>query len=441
MVEQRYRLRQAGIEAPDEYNFHMLHKDGRTRIVVNMVVSITTYEGRPATAGTITNITDRRKLEVELLRSQKIESVGILAGGIAHDFNNLLTSILGGLSLVKVGRVQDGDVEGEQILLESINATRRAKELTRQLLTFSKGGKPVKQVLEFETLLAESVRFALRGSDSTYKLSIVDDLRNIEADEGQITQVINNLVINADQSMPEGGVIEVVAYNITFSGDSGISLPAGDYVTFCITDSGVGISEEFLEKIFDPYFTSKQKGSGLGLATTYSIVKNHDGLVTVESKLGKGSTFKVYLPASGKPVARKDGCKGVIKGRGRILVMDDEDVVRNVFGRMLKKLGYDVDFAVNGEEAISLFKAARKNGNAFDAIITDLTIPGGMGGAKVVEILREVEPGLKAIATSGYSSDPIMGNYRDYGFSGVIQKPFELEGLSQIVGSVIKERD
>jgi PAS domain S-box-containing protein len=441
MVAERYRMRHAGAETPSEYDYHMLHKDGKTRIVVNMVVSITTFKGRQATAGTITNITDKRKLEIELTRRQKLESVGLLAGGIAHDFNNLLTSILGGLSLVKIGRAQEGDVEGEQILEESINATRRAKELTRQLLTFAKGGKPVKQVIDFKTLLTESVRFALRGSDSTYKLSITDDLRNAEADEGQMNQVINNLVINADQSMPEGGVIDVVAYNITLKSDSGIPLPAGEYVCFGISDSGVGIPEEFLEKIFDPYFTSKQKGSGLGLATTYSIVRNHDGLVTVDSELGKGSAFKVFLPASGKPVAKSDYVEKIVKGYGRVLIMDDEDVVRNVFGRMLKKLGYDVAFAINGDEAISMFKAAMKNGNAFDAIITDLTIPGGMGGMKVVEILGEVEPGIKAIATSGYSSDPIMGNFWEYGFSGVIQKPFELEDLSQVIGSVLGKQE
>ena len=439
-VLKHYTKRLDGEDVPKEYEFRLNHRDGKTRVFVHMQVSLTEYRGKVATAGTIVNISEKRRMETFFHKAQKLESVGLLAGGIAHDFNNLLTSILGGLSLIKLAVDKGGDEEDIQIVGESINATKRAKDLARQLLAFSKGAEPVKTLVDLKVLLKESVTFALRGSESSFEMDIADNLWDVEADEGQINQVINNLVINAEQAMPEGGKIEVYAYNVVVASDSGIPMQPGKYIQFTIKDTGHGIPNEYIDKIFDPYFTSKQKGSGLGLASTYSIVRNHGGIIDVESELGKGSKFHVFLPASEAKAIERSAHGPLMQGNGRILVMDDEDVVRNILGRMLKKLGYETEFAINGEEAVSIYKDNFEKGLQFQLIITDLTIPGGMGGEKVVKILKDVDPSLKAIATSGYALDPIMSNYAEYGFSGILQKPFDVETLSVALEKVLAEK-
>ncbi|MDH5541848.1 MAG: PAS domain S-box protein [Nitrospinota bacterium] len=438
-VFERYKRRLQGEDVPKEYEFRLLHKDGNARVVVHMLVSLTQYQGKLATTGTITNVSEKRKMETLYQKAQKLESVGLLAGGIAHDFNNLLTSILGGLSLLKLTIDKSGDDEDLQIVTESINATKRAKDLARQLLSFSKGSEPVKKLLSLKDLLMDCVSFSLRGSLSNYSFDIVDDLWNVEADEGQLNQVFNNLIINAEQSMPDGGVIDVCAYNINISSHSGIPLPPGKYVQITVEDAGHGIPDEYLDKIFDPYFTSKQKGSGLGLASAYSIIRNHGGFIDVESDLGKGSRFHVFVPASDLAINEYASSPALVKGHGRVLVMDDEDVVRNVLGRMLKRLGYETEYAVDGEEAVSIYRQNLENGTRFKAIITDLTIPGGMGGEKVLKILKEADPEIKAIATSGYALDPIMSDYPKYGFAGILQKPFEMENLSVVLEKVTAE--
>jgi PAS domain S-box-containing protein len=382
------------------------------------------------------DITEKRKMEKDLLRAQKLESLGVLAGGIAHDFNNILTTVLGNISLAKMM------LNPEDKIFNSLNdaekASLRAKDLTQQLLTFSMGGEPIKETASIVNLIKDSARFALRGSNVRCEFSIPDDLWVVEIDEGQINQVISNLIINADQAMPEGGVINVNAENVTIASEKVLPLEHGKYVKISIRDHGIGIASEYLHKIFDPYFTTKHKGSGLGLATTYSIVNKHDGYIDVESELGVGTTFYIHLPASEKELLeKKDSEERSFIGKGKILFMDDEKDIRNFVGKLLKGIGYDVEFARDGAEAIELYKKAMKSGHPFDAVILDLTVPGGMGGKKAIEKLLKIDPDVKAIVSSGYSTDPVMAEYKKYGFCGVVAKPYKVNELSEILYKAI----
>jgi PAS domain S-box-containing protein len=389
------------------------------------------------------DVTERKKLEEELIRSQKMESVGLLAGGIAHDFNNMLTAIVGNISIAKKYLISEEPIEKVSArLTEAEKASFRAKELTQQLLTFSRGGAPIKNTASIGAIIQESAGFALRGSDVQCSFIIPDDLWPVEVDEGQMSQVIHNLIINAGQSMPEGGTVTIECANIVVRTDAGLPLKEGRYVRTSIHDRGVGISHEHLHKIFDPYFTTKQKGSGLGLSITYSIVKKHQGLITVDSRFGLGTTFHIYLPASGSKVPLKeDKAELLITGEGRILVMDDEDAVRSVAAEMLRGLGYEVQVAGDGVEALRLYAEARESGNGFHAVIMDLTVPGGMGGKETLKRLHEIDPAVIAIASSGYSNDPVMADYRKYGFAGVMAKPYKISTLSVVVNNVLKPRN
>jgi len=386
--------------------------------------------------GLMINITQQKRMEEELLRAQKLESVGLLAGGIAHDFNNLLMGIIGNVSLAKTC-AQPGDLIYERLTVAE-NAGLRARDLTQQLLTFSRGGAPIKTTASIAELLRETAAFALRGSDVRCELSLPDELRPVKVDQGQISQVINNLIINADQAMPDGGIIHVRAENVILGADQGLPLPAGSYVKISIEDQGTGIAEKHLPKIFDPYFTTKQKGSGLGLATAYSIIRKHEGYIAAESELGVGTTFTIYLPASEKEPPRvKQQEERPLNGHGKVLVMDDEDIIRDVTGQILRHLGYKVEFARDGAEAVKLYRKAQEGGEPFDVVIMDLTVPGGMGGKEALERLLEIDPQVKAIVSSGYSTDPIMAEFRRNGFQGCVAKPYKLQDLSQILQSVL----
>ncbi|MDQ3969483.1 MAG: ATP-binding protein, partial [Thermoproteota archaeon] len=384
--------------------------------------------------------TEHRRMEEERLRAQKLESLGILAGGIAHDFNNMLTAILGNVSLAKIR--MNSENKAYTRLTEAERACLRASDLTQQLLTFSKSGAPVKRIALIEDLIRESATFAIRGSKARCEYSIAEGLWLVEIDEGQISQVINNLVINADQAMPEGGEVRIVAENISLNTEDGVLLKEGKYVRITVQDQGIGIPQENLTKIFDPYFTTKHTGSGLGLAVVYSIIKNHGGYIGVESEVGKGTKFYIYLPAYDKAEIDKGNLveERLIHGRGRILIMDDEQIIREVAGEMLSQIGYEVEFARDGMEAVELYKRAKECNRAFDAVIMDLTIPGGMGGREAVKKLRDIDPGIKAIVSSGYSNDPVMAEYGKYGFGGVVAKPYKIKELSEVLDRVIKLR-
>ncbi|HHI03268.1 MAG TPA: response regulator [candidate division Zixibacteria bacterium] len=382
------------------------------------------------------DITDKRLLEEELNKAGRLESIGILAGGIAHDFNNILTAILGNISLAKMYAVPESEIDAR--LIEAEKASERAQDLTRQLLTFSKGGAPVKKTISIRNVIKESAGFALHGSNVKAAYDIPDDLPPVNADTGQISQVINNLIINANQAMPDGGTINISAKNVDIGQSDLLSLKEGQYVRIIISDEGTGIPEEHINRIFDPYFTTKQKGSGLGLATTYSIIKNHDGHIDVKSNQGEGTTFTIHLPVSDRTEEIKIEEDDIrLAGGGKILVMDDEDAIRMVTGIALTKAGCKVDFAVNGEEAVEKYKQAMHDGQPFDLIFMDLTIPGGIGGQEALEKIKEIDPNVRAIASSGYSSNPIMSDHDKYGFSGVIAKPYKAEDIIQIVSYVL----
>ncbi len=383
------------------------------------------------------DITERQAMQRELLKMEKLQSLGVLAGGIAHDFNNFLTGIIGNLSLAKLDLQTGNPVDGA--LDEMEKAALRAKDLTQQLLTFSKGGDPVKRTADIADIVREAAQFALRGSNVRCDVALEADLHLSEVDGGQIAQVLHNLIINADQAMPGGGTITLHGENTALPPDNAYALPAGDYIRLAVQDRGVGIRADHLKKVFDPYFTTKQKGSGLGLAVAYSVVTKHDGQLTVESQLGEGTTFTVLLPASDGPREKvADQEHGVAGGSGVVLVMDDEDFIRDLAARMLTKMGYRVSVAANGQEALDLYRQAQADGEPFDAVILDLTVPGAMGGKEAIEHLIDLDPGVRAIVSSGYANDPIMSNHQDYGFSGAVRKPYQMQDLSEVLKRVMK---
>ena len=382
-------------------------------------------------------IADRERMEQELLKAQKLESLGVLAGGIAHDFNNLLTSILGNVSMAQLDF--DGSHPAREELARAERATLRAQDLTQQLLTFSKGGAPVKKTTSIAELVRESAGFALHGGKVKCDFQLPGDLWLVDIDAGQMSQVIHNLAINADHAMPAGGVLAVRGENVVLPGTAALSLPAGRYVKISIRDTGMGIPGEYLARIFDPYFTTKQRGSGLGLATSYAIIRKHGGSIAVESVMGKGTAFDLYLPASDateRPAGRDD--VRLRTASGRVLIVDDEEDVRETAGNALRRLGYSVAFAEEGSRAIEMYREAREAGAPFDVVIMDLTIPGGMGGRETLPRLREIDPCVRAIVSSGYSNDPVMAEYENHGFAGMVAKPYRIKDLGLVVHQVLE---
>ena len=379
------------------------------------------------------DITEMRTMEQEMMKAQKLESLSILAGGIAHDFNNILTAILSNANLARMYAKEDTVTEK---ITNIEKASLQAKGLMQQLFTFSKGGAPIKELTSIGELIEESVAFALRGSNVRYHLLIPEELWVADVDAGQISQVINNIIMNADQAMPEGGIIEVGAENVDIQ--DVLPLKKGAYVKVSIKDEGIGIPESHLQQIFDPYFTTKQRGSGLGLSVSYAIVRNHDGLIAAESVLGEGTTFSIYLPASREKGEKKEEeLEKLQKGKGRILLMDDEESILEAASEALQCLGYTVETAQDGKEAIELYTKALKSEQPFDAVILDLTIPGGVGGRETVQHLLEIDQQVKAILSSGYPDDPIMTNFRGHGFSGVVTKPYTIKELSKTLHTVL----
>ncbi|KPA12107.1 multi-sensor hybrid histidine kinase [Candidatus Magnetomorum sp. HK-1] len=393
----------------------------------------------------IQDITDRKlaeqkqsKLEEQLQHAQKMEAVGTLAGGIAHDFNNMLGVITGNASYA-LNNVNKND-ELHEVLLDVQESAKQAQNLTHQLLTFSKGGAPIKKVTDINRLIKESAIFSTRGAKTNCIFELPDNLWSAEVDEGQINQVIGNLVINANQAMPNGGAIIIRTENTEIEANSGIPLLVGQYIKIVVEDQGVGISKKHLPNIFEPYYTTKQKGSGLGLATVYSIIKRHGGHITVYSEIDKGTVFNIYLPASSKDVKEsEDKGDSIHTGQGKILIMDDQGAILKMVGRMLNRMGYVTAFATDGSQAVEMYKEAQFSENAFDFVILDLTVPGGMGGLKTIIELLKIDPNVKAAVSSGYSNDPIMANFEDYGFCGVVPKPYTKAQLSEVLNKIFSE--
>jgi len=436
IVKEMERRREKGEEMPDVYDANIITKDGDLRFCEFSIRKIT-YQGLESFMGIFRDITEYKDMEREREKADRLESLGILAGGIAHDFNNFLTGILGNISLAKLHL--DPQDEVYDILKESERAAQSARSLTQQLLTFSKGGSPVKVNIDVEDLIRSSANFVLSGSNVRCNFEFSEDFWDVKADKGQISQVFNNLILNADQAMPEGGVITIRGGSLEVKKGESLPLKSGKYVKIEIRDRGIGIPEDIVSKIFDPFFTTKQKGSGLGLSTVFSIIKRHEGCITVQSELGKGASFFVYLPAVYKDKIRHKGKKRKIhKGKGKILIMDDKSFVRNTAVKALKMFGYEVEGVADGTEVVTLYKEERDKGKPFDLIILDLTIPGGMGGEDTLKKLREINPEVKAIVSSGYSDDPVMSEYKEHGFNAIVRKPYQYEELCEIVRKVIE---
>ena len=391
-----------------------------------------------ANAALVEQIAERQRMEDELLKVRKIESLGVFAAGIAHDFNNLLTGILGYISLAQV--VARIDAKVIAYLSEAEQACQRATALTQQLLTFAKGGAPVRHTVSMVELLKESVGFALRGANVRGDIQMAADLWPVDVDAGQMSQVVHNVVLNAVQAMPGGGTVEVRAENIAFEADAPFPLVEGQYVQITLQDYGCGIPKEVLSNIFDPYFTTKAEGSGLGLATAYAIVTKHDGYITVTSEVGLGTTVVIYLPASQHALVSAQPRPLIpLSGSGRILVMDDEEVIRNLLRELLETLGYTVECVQDGAEAVAVYQCAQAAGQPFAMVILDYTIPGGMGGLETLHRLRAIDPQVKALISSGYANNPVMADWAYYGFRGVVAKPYTMAQLQATLHNVLSE--
>jgi len=462
-AEELLRLSFKDISAPDERTSRRKMRDflrGRERQIelekrfvhssggvvhVNMRLgAIFDNEQKPLyLVAEIEDITQKKKWEAEYLKASKLESLGVLAGGIAHDFNNILMAILGTVSKTKIEVEQDSRVFHR--LKDVEQAVFRARDLTHQLLTFSKGGAPIKRTASMAEIIRQTIGFSLSGSEVSLTFEAPENLWPVQVDSGQISQVIHNLILNASQSMPEGGSLVVSCFNLDFrrkANEYSLPLESGKYVKIKFRDEGCGIPPENLPKIFDPFFTTKDNGSGLGLATTYSIIKRHQGHIEVDSSVGKGTCFTVFLPASPRANPSQNTEEPVIRqGHGRILLMDDEAMVRSAAEGMLRVLGYEVDSVVNGFEAIERYQRARDSGQPFDAVIMDLTIPGGMGGKVAIRKLKRLDPNVRAIVSSGYADGPVMAEFKKFGFRGVMAKPYEISTLSTVLLEVLAKEE
>ena len=425
-------------------NATLVSRDGSERTIEQVASPI--RDSKNEVVGVVLvfrDITERQRNEAERRKAETLEQLGLLAGGIAHDFNNLLTAIIGNISLASL--LLPADDEMATRLVDAKNASMRARDLAQQLLTFARGGAPIKKTTSIGKLIQDTVGFSLRGSHSRSSFNFGTDLWPAEIDPGQISQVIANLAVNADQAMPNGGTLHVSCENFRYDSTTTPQvpdLPPGDYICLKVRDEGVGIPEQYLKRIFDPYFTTKAKGNGLGLATSYSIVKNHNGLITVDSQVHSGSTFNVYLPAALNteelPVAEQPtNFTEELTGSGRVLVVDDEEAIRALVEFTLTRLGYEVSGAATALDGVNMYREKLENGQRFDAVILDLTLPGGMGGKEALKHLIEIDPTVNAIVSSGYATDATMSRYQDFGFRGVIAKPYEAADLGKVVHEVI----
>jgi PAS domain S-box-containing protein len=385
------------------------------------------------------DVSEQARLQRAVLRTQRLDSIGVLAGGIAHDFNNIIAAVLGNISLARLHAGDNGQVRG--LLGRAEQAAVRARDLTGQLLSFSRGSDPEPTLVNLAGVLREALEFCLTGSRVVGRLDLASDLCPVYGDEGQFSQIFNNLVINAKQAMPEGGTVTVTARNRDDLDPQAVNdgLRAGRYVQIMICDTGPGIDEEAMGRIFDPYFTTKPEGSGLGLATVHFLVRRHHGMVTVDSRPGKGTCFTLYFPASGDPASQATSRDtAIMTGTGRILVMDDEKPLQELMGEILQTLGYDPECVGSGDEAVRRYREELERGARFDAVIMDLTVPGGTGGREAMAELLRIDPSVRAIVTSGSLHDQAMENYTAFGFCDRIAKPYRIEELSRTLGECLQ---
>lgn len=415
-------------------------KDG-SRFPVEVRVRRFLSHNEPMTVALVRDISERKKVEAEILKARKLESIGILAGGIAHDFNNLLGIIQGYVDLAN--RSTDSAEKVSGLLKKAFDATVRATDLTQQLLTFSKGGEPIKKAANIIEIIHQSTDFSLHGSNIQINYHCSENIWTAEIDSAQISQVIQNLAINARQAMPDGGRLDIYCENAAITeADNFIAMPQDRYIKVTVKDTGIGIPQEIIDSIFDPYFTTKQQGSGLGLALSYSIIKKHGGYITVDSVPDIGATFTIYLPVSGEQAPASSAVTEVPDkkpGNARIMVMDDDEMIRDVSEEMLKNLGYEVILASDGETAKTLYLEAMNTNKNIDLVIMDLTIPSGIGGKEAIKLIQEIDPGVRALVSSGYSNDPVMANYSDYGFMGAVRKPYNHAELGAAISAILNQ--
>ncbi|HTL68012.1 MAG TPA: PAS domain S-box protein [Lacunisphaera sp.] len=418
----------------------LVGRDNRRRLVQGCWVPI--HAAGSAVTGMVLvfrDVTEQERLEQELVRATRLESVGILAGGIAHDFNNILTGVMGNLTLAQMDAAAGSELL--ERLQEAEKATLRARDLTQQLLTFAKGGEPVRAAVRLDVLVEETARFALHGSSVRLLINLPPDLWAGDVDKGQLGRVIQNLVINAVQAMPSDGILRISARNETVTRvDHVPPLEPGDYIRMEIADNGVGVKPENLGRIFDPYFTTKLNGSGLGLAAVYSIVRKHRGAIAVDSVVGQGTTFRLWLPAlrQSPAEAAETARREPPRFSGRVLFMDDEESIRKMAGLMLGQLGFEVDGVADGQATVEKYRTARERGEPYAFVIMDLTVPGGFGGREAIRQLREIDPQVRAIVSSGYSSDPVLANHRAHGFCGVMAKPYQMEEVVRAIRTALE---
>jgi two-component system cell cycle sensor histidine kinase/response regulator CckA len=382
------------------------------------------------------DITERKRTEEKYRKMQNLESLGVLAGGIAHEFNNFLTGILGNISLAKSRIAGDGELY--RILSDSEEASRKAEDLTLRLLTFSKGGLPVKELTDISGLLRNSDILTLSDTNTKVELKLQDNLWNVKVDKSQIRQTIINIVKNAEEAMPKGGTIRVLAENVLIERSGFLPVDEGEYVKIAIEDEGVGISKDNLDKIFNPFFTTERGKSGLGLSIAFSIIKNHNGYISVDSEIKKGTVVTIFFPKG------ESGSKEKFKassGKVRILLVEDKKIVRKTCRRMLERFGCEVVIVKDGKETVRRYKEALNADKRFDIVILDLTVPGKIGGERTIKELKRIDPDVKAIVTSGYSDDPVIDDFESYGFEGVIKKPYECEELARALGKVVGRED
>lgn len=449
--EDRERIRQAvsqALELRKDYDVEMrvLWPDGTVHWVASKGRGLYNGQRKPIRMiGVTRDITERRQLENDLINARKLEAVGTLAGGIAHDFNNLLAVIQGyiDLAMTKMEASSSDRISGD--LKAAEGAVLQAAELTKRLITFSKGGEPIRQLCDIGEMIKDTVDRTVAELPLELTYFMEDDLWPAEVDEGQMRQVIRNMAVNAIEAMPEGGSLKIGAKNIKVNDLDLLPVSEGTYVRISVADTGAGISEKDLPHIFDPYFSTKQmgaqKGMGLGLSVCYSIVSRHNGCITVTSQKGEGSSFYVYLPVQIKGASAKsiilEKKPGTTKNRKRVLVMDDEAMIREVMERLLTTSGYDVEMAADGIEAINLYIRAKEADNSFDIVFLDLSVKSGLGGMPTLKRLLEIDPHVRAIISSGYSDDPVINNFRQYGFMGAVPKPFTREKLIGVMEKII----
>lgn len=416
----------------------LISKDGRELIIASSGSAIRDTKNK--TIGVVMvfrDITDQIQREEELLKSKKLESIGVLAGGIAHDFNNILAAILGNISLALMDR--ELTEKTKKLLTGAEKASNRAKGLTQQLLTFSKGGSPVKEVSSLSNVIKESADFVLLGQKTACTFDIPEELWTADIDKNQISQVIQNIVLNGNQAMSLGGTIHISCKNIIGGKTTRLLDKGQKYVSISISDSGPGIPDHVIDKIFDPYFSTKEKGSGLGLSICHSIITKHDGLIDVESTQGEGTTFTIYLPTSGTPPVVEEKAEANVRAThpATVMVMDDEELVREMCKEMLIEMGHTPILAVDGRQAVALYRQSLESDAPIDLTIMDLTIPGGMGGREAVKEVLQLDPKAKVIVASGYSNDPVMADYKTFGFQGAMTKPYRFEELAALINQIL----